>query len=278
MHVVINLIAQISRQTGLLSLNAAIEAVRAGDAGKGFRVVADEVKALAKQSGMAAEEIVTVLSEIQSSTGAAVGEVANIRGEIEKLAEVASAIAAAVNQQGAATEEIARTISETALSANDVATRIQSVSAEAKATGTSASAVSETSIQVAQSLEDLKEILVKVVRTATPEVNRRGAYRHEVAIDTTVTQDNTAMKAKTKNLSATGAELVGHFAPLSREKKMTVRLPVLGTVTATIVEQNDNRLRIQFDVSADRASEFERNLMQLADRRPPHLKLAMAAE
>ena len=103
---VVNLIAQIARQTTLLALNSTIEAARAGAAGKGFAVVAQEVKALAAQTSKATSEIGMQIAGVQAATQDSVGSIKEIGGTIARIAEIAGAITAAVDLQAATTREI----------------------------------------------------------------------------------------------------------------------------------------------------------------------------
>jgi aerotaxis receptor len=203
------LINDIAAQTNLLALNATIEAARAGDAGKGFAVVANEVKSLANQTARSTDEITKQIAKITALSDAAVVAVSAMGGTIGKVDEVAASIAASMDMQNAATQEISRNVVETSAAAKDVAQLIAGVSRDATETGEQASEVRSTSTAVAESIFDLRQVLVRLVRTSTQETNRRLLQRIDVDVPCQVKIGDTTVEGRIADISEGGARLVG---------------------------------------------------------------------
>ena len=152
---VVGLITSIAGQTNLLALNATIEAARAGEAGRGFTVVASEVKALAQQTAQATNEISEQIRQIQMSTRRAVTSIGTITGRIQEISGVSASIAAAVEQQAAATQEIVRNVSQAAAGTGEVTSNISGVARAVEETGAAASQVLGAASDLSRQAEQL---------------------------------------------------------------------------------------------------------------------------
>lgn len=156
---VIKTITAIAQQTNLLALNATIEAAKAGDTGKGFSVVANEVKELARQTAGATEEISAKIKAIQDDTTIAISSIGEISSIISKINEIQSAIVHSVEEQTKSTHDIVTHVELAATGTDEITREFSEVAGGAIEIKQNATESMDTAKELATMAESLKEIV-----------------------------------------------------------------------------------------------------------------------
>jgi methyl-accepting chemotaxis protein len=194
---IVQAIDDIAEQTNLLALNAAIEAARAGEHGKGFAVVADEVRKLAERSGVETKEIAGLIQQIQAVTQEAVQAMEAGLREVEAGSQLAGEAGESLQRIQRAVDEVVNRVMEVSAATQTV----NSSSAEvAKAVETVASLTQETSARAQMMTEANRNVLAGAEKIATiSEANAAAAQEVSAA-----TQEQ---NASVEELSASADEL-----------------------------------------------------------------------
>ncbi|ABD08962.1 methyl-accepting chemotaxis sensory transducer [Rhodopseudomonas palustris HaA2] len=184
---VVNLIAQIARQTTLLALNSTIEAARAGAAGRGFAVVATEVKALAVQTQEATEEIKRKIDALQRDASSSADAVHRITSAIAAIRPVFENVNGAVAEQNTTTGDIAgnaATASSFIVSVGDSAAEIESATREAEQHGGEVAKAGQAVTMYAEKLRTRTAVLLKQGDREQARKREKLPCHLSIAIDT----------------------------------------------------------------------------------------------
>ncbi len=253
---VVNLIAQIARQTTLLALNSTIEAARAGSAGRGFAVVATEVKALAVQTQSATEEISKKIDALQKDAAGSVDAVHRISQAIEAIRPVFENVNGAVAEQNETTSAIsenAASASHFIVSVGDSAAEIDSATKEAEAHGESVAKAGSAVTQFAQKLKTRCAVLLRQGDREDKRKREKLPCNLKIEIQTA----RGLVAAPVYEISMEGVLICGPDAE---------RLPQNQNLNATIESIGACRIRITEHSKAGAQARFERLDAELAEK------------
>ncbi len=155
---IVNVIKDIADQTNLLALNAAIEAARAGEQGRGFAVVADEVRKLAERTAKATSEISGMIGMIQSEVGKAVESMDNASTKVEKGVEDVTMAGESLKKIVDSVAGLQNMIQQIATATEEISSVTEAVTGDIEAVARVSQETSASSHQVAQSASDLARI------------------------------------------------------------------------------------------------------------------------
>ncbi len=275
---VINLIAQIARQTTLLALNSTIEAARAGAAGKGFAVVASEVKALAVQTQNATEEITKKIEALQKDAAGSADAVHRISQAIDAIRPVFENVHGAVAEQSQTTGEMsanAGSASSFIVSVGDSAGEIDSAIKEAEAHGESVANAGKAVRMFAQKLKSRCAVLLGRGDREDGRRSERLPCNLKIELQTT----RGVVAAPVYEISMQGILISGADAGgLPRHERLEAMLDGVGACRIRITEHSSAGAKARFETPDAALSEkIEDKLWSIHEENTEYVTRAMEA-
>jgi methyl-accepting chemotaxis protein len=275
---VVNLIAQIARQTTLLALNSTIEAARAGSAGRGFAVVASEVKALAVQTQNATEEITKKIEALQKDAAGSVDAVHRISQAIEAIRPVFENVNVAVAEQNETTSHMsanAASASHFIVSVGDSAAEIDAATREAEAHGESVANAGKAVTVFTQKLKSRCAVLLRQDGSEDRRKGERLPCNLRIEIQTARGPITSAVyEISMEGILIAGAD-AGMLAP---NERLNATLESVGSCRIRIAEHSKAGAQARFEAPDAALSEkIEDKLWSIHDENTEFVTRAMEA-
>nr|WP_319386928.1 methyl-accepting chemotaxis protein [uncultured Roseibium sp.] len=237
---VVSLISDIAKQTNLLALNATIEAARAGEAGRGFSVVANEVKSLSVETQSATEQIVSNIEKLNLSAEHSLGSVNRIIEVIGKIRPSFSAVEDAVRSQVDTTNLIGEQANKTAEFAQIVVKKAQTITDSAASAEEGGTRARETGSQMSVASKSLQSRFTMMIRQ-TELGNRRKHDRLPVKLAGSISNGSASARGETLDISEGGCLFkASGDVTLRANDLLQIELSGLGKVTARLAAVSEN--------------------------------------
>lgn len=243
----VQVIDSVARQTNLLALNATIEAARAGDAGRGFGVVAHEVKALSAQTRRAVDDIRVRVDQLQDAMGKSVQAVASIVGVVQQIHPICTAIGVAIEEQMASVVELSHSSEEAARFVDSVAAcASQADAAAVTAMQRSLEAKSAAAASSAQTAGLVRRFVPVIRHSDVGDRRKMDRYPTDIAVRLKTSSGEVA--TRTVDISAGGLLVVMPDEAVAPSRRVAVIIDGVGSLPARVVARSDLGWHLAFEV------------------------------